>query len=148
MAARSRPYASSTVPAQTTFSPAVPMNHPSGHEAWNGPPRMPPPNGARMTTGSLIPERQCVLAATVTIASNGQLMKSANWSSAIGRSPIHAAPIAAPTKPSSEIGVSITRPPPNSSKRPFVTPKGPPKWPMSSPSRKTRSSSRIASAIA
>ena len=30
------------VPAQTTFSPAVPTNHPSGHEAWKGPPRMPP----------------------------------------------------------------------------------------------------------
>ena len=35
--------------------------------------------------------------------------KSANCSSTIGRSPIQAAPTAAPTKPSSAIGVSITR---------------------------------------
>ena len=41
--------------------------------------------------------------------SNGQVTKSANWISTIGRSPIQAAPIAAPTKPSSEMGVSISR---------------------------------------
>ena len=60
------------------------------------------------------PDRQCVFAATVTIGSKAQETKSANWSSTTGRSPIHAAPIAAPTKPSSEIGVSITRSSPNS----------------------------------
>ena len=65
-----------------------------------------------------MPLRQCVFAPTVTIWSNGQATKSANCSSAIGRSPIQAAPNAAPTKPSSEIGVSITRSPPNSSNRP------------------------------
>ena len=35
-------------------------------------------------------------------------MKSANCSSTTGRSPIQAAPIAAPTNPSSAIGVSMT----------------------------------------
>ena len=59
------------------------------------------------------------------MASNGQLTKSANCSSTTGRSPIQAAPMAAPTKPSSEIGVSITRSSPNSSNSPFVTPNAP-----------------------
>ena len=86
-----------------------------------------------MTSGMRMPLRQCVLAAQVTMASNGQLTKSANWSSTIGRSPIHAAPMAAPTKPSSAIGVSITRSAPNSSNSPLETPNGPPKWPTSSP---------------
>jgi hypothetical protein len=63
----------------------------------------------------------------VTIVSNAQLTKSANCSSTTGRSPCHAAPNAAPTKPSSEIGVSMTRSAPNSSHRPFVTPNAPPK---------------------
>ena len=133
---------------QTTLRPAVPTNQPSGEPAWNGPPRTPPPEGQRIAIGIAWPERQCVLAATVTIVSNGQVMKSANWSSTTGRSPIQAAPMAAPTNPSSEIGVSITRSSPNSSSRPFVTPNAPPKSPMSSPSRKTRSSSRIASCSA
>ncbi len=106
---RSRPYASSTVPGQTTFRPATPTNQPSGEDAWNGPPRTPPPVGRRITTGSAMPLRQWVFAPTVTIWSNGHVTKSANCSSAIGRSPIHAAPKQAPTKPSSEIGVSITR---------------------------------------
>ena len=95
-----------------------------------------------------MPLRQCVLAAQVTMASNGQLTKSANWSSTIGRSPIQAAPTAAPTKPSSAIGVSITRSGPNSSNSPLETPNGPPKWPTSSPIRNTRPSSRMASDMA
>ena len=105
-------------------------------------------SGMRITSGIAWPERQCVFAATVTITSKGQVTKSANWSSTTGRSPIQAAPIAAPTNPSSAIGVSRTRSSPNSSSRPFVTPNAPPKAPMSSPSRKTRSSSRMASASA
>ena len=128
--------------------PAVPQNQPSGEDAWNGPPRMPPPDGMRITSGSRMPERQCVFAASVTIGSNAHEAKSANCSSTTGRSPIQAAPTAAPTNPSSAIGVSITRSPPNSSNRPLVTPNAPPKWPMSSPSRKTRSSARMASASA
>ena len=79
-----------------------------------------------MTIGTACPLRQWVLAATVTMTSNGQVAKSANWSSTTGRSPIQAAPIAAPTKPSSEIGVSSTRSLPNSSARPRVTPNAPP----------------------
>ncbi len=104
IADRSSPYASSTVAGQTTLRPGCPTNQPSGEPAWKGPPRTPPPVGQRITIGIAWPERQCVLAATVTIMSNGQATKSANCSSTTGRSPIHAAPIAAPTKPSSEIG--------------------------------------------
>ena len=87
----------------------MPTNQPSGEPAWNGPPRTPPPVGQRIVIGIAWPERQCVFAATVTIGSKAQVMKSANCSSTTGRSPIQAAPIAAPTKPSSAIGVSITR---------------------------------------
>ena len=123
----------------------MPTNQPSGEPAWNGPPRTPPPVGQRIVIGICWPDRQCVLAATVTIGSKAHVMKSANWSSTTGRSPIQAAPIAAPTNPSSAIGVSITRAPPNSSWSPAVTPNAPPNAPMSSPSRKTRSSSRMAS---
>ena len=62
----------------------MPTKKPSGQLAWNGPPRTPPPNGERITTGSLMPLRQCVFAPTVTIGSNAHEMKSANCSSAIG----------------------------------------------------------------
>ena len=45
-------------------------------------------------------------------------------------------------------GVSITRLAPNSSMKPSVTLKAPPKVPMSSPIRNTRSSERISSRMA
>ena len=54
-----------------------------------------------------------------------------------GPEALDAAPQAAPTKPDSEIGVSMTRSSPNSSRKPFVIRKAPPKTPMSSPMRKT-----------
>ena len=43
------------------------------------------------------------------IWSNAHEMKSANWNSTTGRSPISAAPQASPVKPDSAIGLSITR---------------------------------------
>ncbi len=52
--------------------------------------------------------------------------KSTNISSAIGRMPSAAAPIAAPMNAVSEIGVSMIRSPPNLAKRPPVAPKMPP----------------------
>src|SRR4051794_21017647 len=52
-------------------------------------------------------------------------MKSTNMSSATGRSPDAAAPIAAPMNADSEIGVSSTRSG-NLGYRPFVTPMTPP----------------------
>src|SRR6188474_2559098 len=52
--------------------------------------------------------------------------KSANISSATGRSPASAAPPAAPMIADSEIGVSMTRSSPNFGSSPLVTPKMPP----------------------
>src|SRR5262245_59566006 len=52
-------------------------------------------------------------------------------------------PIAQPTMPPSESGVSMTRLSPNSSKRPWVTRNTPPTFPTSSPRITTRASLRI-----
>src|SRR6266508_10644 len=52
--------------------------------------------------------------------------KSTNISSATGRSPVAAAPTAAPMYPDSEIGVSSTRSRPNCCTSPLVTPRTPP----------------------
>src|SRR5919199_3231830 len=59
--------------------------------------------------------------------------------------PISAAPHAAPTIAASEMGVSMTRPSPNSSSRPSVTLNAPPYTPTSSPMRKTEGSRSISS---
>src|SRR5215218_7057481 len=72
-------------------------------------------------------------------------MKSMNWNSATGRIPIKAAPHAAPTMAASEMGVSMTRPSPNSSSSPSVTLNAPPYAPTSSPMRKTDGSRSISS---
>jgi hypothetical protein len=67
--------------------------------------------------------------------------------SAIGRRPVIAAPIVAPTIACSEIGVSLTRSGPNSSSRPGVVLNTPPAAATSSPIRYTRSSRRISCAM-
>src|SRR5712692_1739466 len=74
--------------------------------------------------------------------------KSANMISITGRIPVTAIPRAAPTKPFSEIGVSITRSGPNSSSRPSVVLNDPPAAAISSPSKITRLSARSSSASA
>ena len=86
--------------------------------------------------------------ATLTSWSKPQETKSENCISAIGRMPSTAAPIAQPMIADSASGVSITRFGPNSSMKPSVTLKAPPKTPMSSPIRNTRSSARISSRMA
>ena len=65
--------------------------------------------------------------------------------STTGRSPSIAAPMAAPTNPSSAIGVSLTRFAPNSWSRPAVILYEPSKTPISSPISTTFSSRRISS---
>src|SRR5213076_1273034 len=87
-------------------------------------------------------------AAWLTICSSESVRKSSYMISTTGRIPCIAAPIPAPTIAISEIGVLRTRSPPNSSKRPCVTPIEPPISAMSSPMMKTSSSARIASASA
>ena len=58
-------------------------------------------------------DRYRVRAASLTIWSKAGWMKSANWISAIGISPLSAAPMATPTMPDSASGVSSTRASPN-----------------------------------
>ena len=84
-------------------------------------------------------------AAWLTIWSIASSEKFTVISSTTGRSPTIAAPTPIPTIVFSEIGVSRTRFSPNSSSRPFVTLNAPWKTPMSSPMRKTDSSSCISS---
>ena len=82
----------------------------------------------RITTGvtALPPNMYLNLAAWLKIWSKQTPMKSTNISSATGRSPVAAAPTAAPMKLLSEIGVSSTRSRPNLDISPLVTPSGPP----------------------
>jgi hypothetical protein len=69
--------------------------------------------------------------------------KSENISSAIGRRPVMAAPIAAPTIACSLMGVSRTRSGPKRSSRPSVVLKTPPAAPTSSPMSTTLGSRSI-----
>ena len=71
-----------------------------------------------------------------------------NVTSTIGRSPVIAAPIAAPEIADSEIGISFILSGPNSSSIPTDVPKSPPKIPTSSPIKNTFSSCLISSDIA
>src|SRR5467141_1530253 len=75
-------------------------------------------------------------------------MKSPNMMSTTGRSPVMAAPTPTPVKPASEIGVSTTRSPPNSSTSPERTLNGVPASATSSPKMHTCESRRISSASA
>src|SRR6202790_1707474 len=74
--------------------------------------------------------------------------KSPNMMSITGRIPVIAAPTPTPVKPASEMGVSITRGPPNSSPRPDNTLNGVPASATSSPIMQTVESRRISSASA
>src|SRR5512140_3497121 len=85
-------------------------------------------------------------AASDTSWLNAGKMKSANWISAIGRSPLSAAPIEAPTIIDSVSGVSMTRSSPNSAHSPSVARNTPPFLPTSSPRTITDPSRRISSA--
>ena len=104
---------------------------------------MPPPTGARITTGTRAPQRQWVLVRLLTIWLKPQVMKSPNCISTMGTWPPSARPRAQPTAPDSMIGVLRTRALPNSSTKPSVTLKTPPYSAMSCPRRITRSSRRI-----
>src|SRR5580700_5380202 len=77
-----------------------------------------------------------------------RVMKSPNMMSTTGRRPVIAAPTATPVNPASEIGVSTTRPAPNSSTNPDRTLNGVPASATSSPKMQTWESRRISSASA
>src|ERR1051325_9424238 len=72
-------------------------------------------------------------------------MKSANWISATGSIPCIDIPMATPTIEDSASGVSMTLASPNSSRKPAVARKTPPRAPTSSPRTTTRSSAFISS---
>jgi len=72
-------------------------------------------------TESCPPDMYRILAALLTIWSRARMPKFIVMSSTIGRNPAIAAPMARPVKPASVIGVSITRPGPNSSMNPLLT---------------------------
>ena len=111
MAESSRPLASAAVAGITTLSPGTWANHASRLcECWAAAP-VPDPVGARSTIGTVAapPSMKWIFAAWLTIWSIAWLVKSENWISTIGRMPASAAPTAAPTMPSSEIGVSRIR---------------------------------------
>ena len=78
---------------------------------WIAPKRPPPPTAERTTSGALRCsfDRYQYLADWLTSESMARPMKSPNMISMIGRSPVTAAPKAAPVMASSEIGVSNTR---------------------------------------
>jgi hypothetical protein len=85
------------------------------------------------------------LEAWLTIWSIATMPKFMVISSAIGRSPAMAEPMAMPMIVASAIGVSRTRREPNSAIKPSLTRKVPPTRPTSSPNRNTRSSRAISS---
>ena len=105
----------------TTLSPATQVNQDSTFCEWNGPAPVPPPIGARMTSGTRAPQRQNVLATLLTIWLKPQLMKSPNCISTSGTWPSSARPSAQPIAPDSMIGVLRTRALPNSATKPSVT---------------------------
>jgi hypothetical protein len=86
------------------------------------------------------------LAIWFTTMSQQTAKKSENMISATGRSPVMAAPIAAPRIACSEMGVSMTRRGPKRSSSPGVVLKTPPAPAMSSPISTTRSSRSISCA--
>ena len=103
--------ASAAVAGMTTLRPGTWANHASRlWECWAAAP-VPEPSGARSTMGTDMapPSMKWIFAAWLTIWSIAWLVKSENWISTIGRIPASAAPTAAPTIPSSEIGVSRIR---------------------------------------
>ena len=105
------------------------------------------PVGPRNTmgTGYCPPDMDIILAALLMIWSMATSEKLKVMNSMTGRSPLMAAPMPMPVKPSSAIGVSITRFGPNSSSIPWLTLYAPLYSATSSPIRNTLGSRRISS---
>ena len=139
--------ASAGVDGTATSSPGTCRYQASNECECVGPSWCPAPPGMRITIGhdTWPPNMYRTAAAWLTIWSIASSEKLTVISSTTGRSPTIAAPTPIPTIVFSEIGVSRTRFSPNSSSRPLVTLNAPWKTPMSSPMRKTDSSSCISS---
>ena len=102
------------------FRPGMPWNQVPWICECIAPKRPPPPTAERTTSGTLACsfEMYQYFADWLTRLSIGSAMKSPNMISKTGRSPVTAAPNAAPASASSEIGVSKTRSSPKRSCRP------------------------------
>jgi hypothetical protein len=133
----------------TTFRPGTAIAQFSTDCECCAPNRRPPPLPDRITNGKvtwpLVMYR--LLAISLATMSQHTAKKSLNMISAIGRSPVIAAPIAAPRMACSLIGVSRTRTGPNSSSSPTVPLNTPPAEATSSPRNSTSESRRISCAI-
>ena len=144
-----RPFASAAVEGATTFSPGTAIAQFSGDcECW-APNLDPAPLAVRITSGSATCPFDMYRVFAIWFATMSQQVarKSENMSSAMGRSPVIAAPMATPTIASSEMGVSRTRSGPNRSSRPTVALKTPPAAATSSPMKYTVGSRSISWAI-
>ena len=113
------------------------------------PKRTPAPFAQRMTSGNETcpSDMYRLFAISLAMRSQQTAKKSLNMISAIGRRPVMAAPMAAPTMACSLIGVSRTRVGPNSSASPTVALNTPPAEATSSPRKTTDGSARISWAI-
>ncbi len=144
-----RPTTSRGVEGVTTLTPGTAIAQFSTACECCAPNLRLPPLPVLMTSGivtwPLVMYR--VFAISFTTRSQHTAKKSENMISATGRSPVIAAPIAAPRIACSAMGVSITRLGPNSSRRPTVVLNTPPDPATSSPMSTTRSSRRISCAI-
>ena len=149
IAPASSPFASAGVAGATTLRPGTAIAQFSRLWECCAPKREPAPFAVRITSGSEICPfvMYLVLAIWFAIRSQHVARKSENMISAIGRSPVIAAPIAAPAIASSEIGVSRTRSGPNRSNNPTVALNAPPASATSSPRRKTNGSRSISCAM-
>ncbi len=89
----------------------IPISHETGICEWMAPKRPPAPTTERITSGTLCvpPVRNQYFVAWLIRLSIESARKSPNMISSTGRSPVIAAPYAAPVIASSEIGVSNTR---------------------------------------
>ena len=101
----------------------MPANQPSNDCECCAVSWLPAPFGVRITSGQRTspPNIAPIFAAWLMTWSIATSRKLSVMISTTGRSPSIAAPTPAPTKPSSEIGVSRTRSAPNSAIRPAVT---------------------------
>ena len=142
-----RPLASAAEQGATTFRPGKWQTMPSRDwECWPAL-RRPEPMGIRSTRGieHWPPDMYFSLAAWLNRGSAQTVTKSSYISSTQGCIPRMAAPTAIPRKPSSEMGVSMTRLGPNSSRKPVVMANTLPITAMSSPIMNILSSRRISS---
>ena len=146
----SRPFASAGFEGATILMPGMPWNQVPWICECIAPKRPPAPTAERTTSGTLACSFDTYqnFADWFTRLSIGSAMKSPNMISITGRSPVTAAPNAAPAIASSEIGVSKTRSGPCFSCSPGVVMNTPPGAATSSPKKTTAGSRSISSSSA